>query len=253
MRILTKFKDDEHNTRTETVLMMMVGGGSAGGIHGAHMGPGVKISYTTADKRRENIPWIEYQDSKRGISTTYLSSSTAPESAAKLPRFEMQCVDCHNRPAHTFESAEQAIDAALLRGEIPSSLPFAKKVGVALISKPYETADQAQREITDGFVGYYRQEHPQVSNSQTSAIQVAARSLIQSYGRNVFPDLKVTWNTYTNHLGHTDSPGCFRCHDGDHTSPEKKAITQDCSVCHEALAVEETDPEILKALGLLGR
>src|SRR5580704_6885189 len=38
LRIHSAFKDDEANTRTETVLMMMVGGGSAGGIHGAHMG-----------------------------------------------------------------------------------------------------------------------------------------------------------------------------------------------------------------------
>jgi hypothetical protein len=62
----------------------------------------------------------------------------------------------------------------------------------------------------------------------------------------------VTWGTYPNHLGHTDNPGCFRCHDGDHTtqSNEPKAINQDCSTCHEVIASEEASPEALSAIGL---
>jgi hypothetical protein len=37
------FNDDEANSPVQTVLMMYVGGGRSGGIHGAHMGPGVGI------------------------------------------------------------------------------------------------------------------------------------------------------------------------------------------------------------------
>ena len=70
------------------------------------------------------------------------------------------------------------------------------------------------------------------------------------YGHNVFPDLKVTWGTYPNNLGHTDFPGCFRCHDENHATSDKKTITQDCTTCHKALAVEETAPDVLKTLGL---
>ena len=62
LRILTKYKDDEANTRTETVLTMMVGGGRSGGIHGAHMGPGVTIRYAAQDKKRQTIPWVEYRN-----------------------------------------------------------------------------------------------------------------------------------------------------------------------------------------------
>jgi hypothetical protein len=59
----------------------------------------------------------------------------------------------------------------------------------------------------------------------------------------VFPDLKVTWGTYANNLGHTDFPGCFRCHDGSHSTVDKKmTITQDCNTCHEPLAIEEANP-----------
>ena len=44
--------------------------------------------------------------------------------------------------------------------------------------------------------------------------------------------MKVTFGTYTNHIGHTDAPGCFRCHDDDHTTKDGKAIGQDCETCH---------------------
>jgi hypothetical protein len=67
----------------------------------------------------------------------------------------------------------------------------------------------------------------------------------------VFPDLKVTWGTYPNNLGHMDDPGCFRCHDDGHATASKKAITQDCGSCHQSLAVDEASPEILKTLDVV--
>ena len=39
----------------------------------------------------------------------------------------MQCIDCHNRPAHTFQLPERAIDRAMSFGDISPTLPFAKK------------------------------------------------------------------------------------------------------------------------------
>ena len=42
-------------------------------------------------------------------------------------------------------------------------------------------------------------------------------------------------------------------HDDSHATADKKTITQDCSACHQALAVEETSPEILKTLGVSER
>jgi hypothetical protein len=74
--------------------------------------------------------------------------------------------------------------------------------------------------------------------------------LIAVYSGNVFPDLKVGWGTYVNNLGHMDYPGCFRCHDDSHATADKRTIPQDCATCHNAIAVEESSPEILKSLGL---
>jgi hypothetical protein len=62
--------------------------------------------------------------------------------------------------------------------------------------------------------------------------------------------MNVTWGTYPNHIGHEDTPGCFRCHDEEHVGPDGRTITQDCSACHEILAMEEPDPPILAELGM---
>jgi hypothetical protein len=83
---------------------------------------------------------------------------------------------------------------------------------------------------------------------------MAGQAILAIYNRNVFPDLKVTWGTYPNNLGHTDSPGCFRCYDGSHTTANgKETISQDCGACHQLLAMQDSSPEILKTLGLWDR
>ena len=73
--------------------------------------------------------------------------------------------------------------------------------------------------------------------------------LVRIYDTNVFPDLRVSWGTYPNNLGHDAFPGCFRCHDDEHKTADGKTITQDCGACHEAVAIEESSPEVLKTLG----
>jgi len=67
---------------------------------------------------------------------------------------------------------------------------------------------------------------------------------------NAFPDMKVTWGTHPNHIGHMSYPGCFRCHDGDHVAQNGKSLTQDCAVCHNLLAVDEAKPKVLADLGI---
>ncbi len=247
---LPKFKDDESNTRNETVVMMLVGGGRFGGIHGTHLGAGVHISYIAADKKRETIPWVEYRNDKTGAVRTYTSAGAKPDSTLKMSRYEMQCVDCHNRPAHTFETPDRAVDEAMDSGQVPSALPFIKKKALELIKAEYKTEAEADRQIPAGLASFYRQKYPDISGTRGSEIASAGRVLFGIYRRNVFPDLKVSWGTYANNLGHADYPGCFRCHDGAHATSDQKSISQDCGACHLALAVEETSPEILKTLGL---
>ena len=113
LRVYSGFTDDEKNTPTQTVLTMLVGGGRSGGIHGAHMGPGVHIRYAATDKKRQTIPWVEYRNSGTGAARAYFAAGVQPESIRPLPTFEMQCVDCHNRAAHSFEAPGRAVDGAM--------------------------------------------------------------------------------------------------------------------------------------------
>jgi hypothetical protein len=240
LRVITKFKDDEANTRTETVLMMLIGG-----IHRAHMGPGVHIRYGASDKKRQNIPWVEYGNSFSGVTRRYVASGVATAT------FEMQCVDCHNRPAHAFEVPDRALDKAIASGKLlDGRLPFVKKIGLDLIKGDYRTEQEAEQKITTGLASFYQQKYSKIYGEWSGNIRNAGYALTVIYKRNVFPDLKVGWGTYPNNLGHADYPGCFRCHDDSHATADKKTITQDCGACHQALAVEETSPEILKTLGV---
>jgi NapC/NirT cytochrome c family, N-terminal region len=248
LRVTSKFQADESNSRTETVLTMLVGGGglengSGGGIHGAHMGPGVHIRYAAADKKRQTIPWVEYRDAR--ATRTYLAGD-----ATGLPVFEMQCVDCHTRAAHRFEDPDRAVDQALAGGQIAATLPFVKKTGVGLIQANYQTDAEAAQKIPEGLGAFYTRAYPDVAARRAPEIQAAAGALLAIYQRNVFPDLKVTWGTYLDNLGHVDSPGCFRCHDGGHTTASGQAITQDCDACHKVVAVDEASPEVLKSTGI---
>lgn len=249
LRVIQKYNDDEGNSPVESVLMMKVGGGPTGGIHGAHMGPGVHIRYAASDKKRQTIPRVELE--KDGRKQTFLAADTKPDAAAGLPVFEMQCADCHNRAGHSFQTPDAAIDRAIAAGRIAPSLPFVKKVGLDLIKATYSSQDDAVQKIQAGLTAFYRSKYGELWSSQSNDVQRAGQALAAAYGHNVFPDLKVTWDTYPNNLGHTDDPGCFRCHDGNHsTADQKAAIGQDCSSCHDLLAVDEASPAVLKTLGL---
>jgi hypothetical protein len=139
--------------------------------------------------------------------------------SATGPTRKMDCTDCHNRSGHDFETPESAVDRAIANGLLERSRPFARRDGVAALK------DQSR---LDG--------QPQ-----------PLRRLLEE---NVFPNMSVSWGTYPNNTGHETFPGCFRCHDGQHVSKTGESISQDCASCHELVAVEEQNPQILKDLGL---
>ncbi len=247
LRVISSYKEDEANTISYTVLRMR--GGNTGGIHGAHFGPGIEIHYRAADPKRQNIPWVEYRNKNTGESTTYLAQDAKANAVRSLPRFEMQCTDCHNRPAHTFELAERAVDRALHAGLIPVSLPYVKKKSLEILKTQYVSREDAGKKIAALLAAYYQHEYPDLYMKHSADIVRAGNALRDIYNRNIFPEMNVDWGTYLNNIGHTDFPGCFRCHDEAHVAGQK-SITQNCEACHQMLAVDEAAPEILKTLGM---
>jgi hypothetical protein len=239
MRIISKFKDDETNTRTQSVLIMNVGGGRFGGIHGAHMGPGVEIRYR-ADAKRQTISTVEYTNSETHETRIY-----KPAKDTGGDEFVMQCADCHNRQGHAFEQTDEAVDNAMAAGDIPIGLPFARKTAVEILK-----AASAPDGIPAEFSAFYKQKYPDVATKRSADIDKAGKVIQALYERNVYPELGVKWGTYPSNLGHAENAGCFRCHDESHATAAKKTISQDCSVCHNPLAVDEPNPAVLKTLGL---
>jgi NapC/NirT cytochrome c family, N-terminal region len=252
--VRTKFGDDEKTTPSTTVLVLKIGGLAASGavgIHGHHQGAEDRISFVTTDDRRAVIPKVTFRGPD-GTSVEYVSEDAkiSPADLAKGVVRTMDCVDCHNRPSHTFELPERALDRALEQGLVSRELPYVKKKAVELLRAEYKDRETAQRQIGEGLAEFYRTSYPEVYRQQRAALEGTATAVEAIYLRNVYPDLKLTWGTHPNHLGHEDTLGCFRCHDESHKAPGGRAITQDCNACHTILAQDEANPKVLADLGL---
>ena len=145
---------------------------------------------------------------------------------------------------------ERALDKALASGRIDRTLPLIKREGLALLQAEYATVEAAAVAIPESLEEFFRRNHPTVLDTQRSAVERAGSELAAIYRRNVFPDMRVTWGTYPDHSGHTDFPGCFRCHGADLTTEDRTAVSIECDACHRILAFHETDPSVIDELGL---
>jgi len=241
----TLYEQDEKNTELKNVLLLRVGGIQGRGSSGIHwhVDPGVKIRYRS-DEKRETIYDVELTRADGNVEL--FKNGEVPEDAAAWRT--MDCLDCHNRPTHTYKLPNREIDDALRENRIDKTLPFIKREGMRILQQQYESHDDARIKIAAELETFYREKYPEVSKEHADAIKQAATALGDIYSWNVFPQMKVTWGTYPNHLGHEDFTGCFRCHDDEHETADGKAISQDCDTCHTLLALEEKSPEILEQL-----
>jgi len=252
--VRTKYADDEQNTPSTSVLVLKIGGRSwqgSTGIHGRHLDSQARITYLATGGRRQVIPKVSYLDDN-GKTVEFESSEVkpTPEELAKGERRSMDCMDCHNRPSHTFEMPERAVDRAMASGAIHPELPFVKKKAVELLRAEYPDRKTAERRIPDELSAFYKEKYPAAYAAHRAAVETAGQQIAAIYLRNVFPEMKVTWGTYPNNIGHEDFLGCFRCHDDNHKSRDGRTITQDCNACHTVLAMDESNPKVLADLGL---
>ena len=140
----------------------------------------------------------------------------------------MDCLDCHTRPSHRFLSPDEAVDTALHDGLLDPAVPWLKSNVVAVLVQPYQTTDEALQKIAASLRAAY---------PNLAGIDAVVTEAQQIYQQNFFPEMKVNWQTHPDNIGHKNSNGCFRCHDGNHKSSEGKAIASDnCNECHVILA-----------------
>jgi nitrate/TMAO reductase-like tetraheme cytochrome c subunit len=247
--VKSSFADDEKNTETQSVVLLHLGGldglSHLTGIHGVHLG---HIEYVATDPTRTTIPWVEKRNADG--SETVFATPDAGNGVPKGERRVMDCIDCHNRAAHTFVTAEEAINRAMAEGVISPDLPWVHKKGLELLNGNYASEADAGQKIPAALQAFYSSQHSDVTATKSAQIKAAADELVTLYSQNVFPYMKVTWGTHPNHIGHMSYPGCFRCHDGSHNAKDGKSITNDCAACHNLVAIDEPNPKQLTEIGM---
>jgi hypothetical protein len=238
IKTVRTYADDEKNTETVTSLRLHIGGvnrmgQSATGIHW-HVSAMNRIEYITTDEKRQVIPYVKLDDGK-GHVQEFFAEGVSDAQALKGERRVLDCIDCHNRPSHTFAfSAERAVDEALAAGGFDATLPFIRREAVKALGASYADKAAALEGIQRALTAFYRDSHPGAPREAVARAVATAQHLFE---RNVFPAMRVGWGTYANNVGHNDPapspfPGCFRCHDDSHRTRDGKVISQDCGLCH---------------------
>lgn len=247
-RTFHAYLSDKTNTPFSVRMTIKVGGGDpthgpVGGIHW-HMNVGNKVEYIAAkrkngvwvpDPSRQQIPWVRLINGQGVVTDYHVRNFTN-----NISQFEIRtvdCMDCHNRPAHTFQSPNDAVNLAIylgtrnpgMTGTLDRSMPWIKSNAVYTLTQNYTNETEALQNIATTLADFY-------SNDPRTSHAIAA--VQQIYKDNFFPAMKANWSKYPNNIGHKDWPGCFRCHDGEHkTEDNKRSIkASDCNTCHTILA-----------------
>jgi nitrate/TMAO reductase-like tetraheme cytochrome c subunit len=231
-RSYVHFLSDKNNTPYTVRLSLRVGGGQSGqgffgGIHW-HMNVANKVEYYASDPQRQTIPWIRMTSLSNGEVRVYRSPDFKGNPPAGAIRV-MDCIDCHNRPAHAFDTANEAVEIDMALGKISTALPYIKRTAVEALTAKYADVNQALEGIATTLRAKYHE-------GDELAPTIAAAQRI--YQENFFPQMRSDWRTYPNNIGHKDWPGCFRCHDNKHhTADGQESIrSSDCNACHSILA-----------------
>lgn len=240
LKTFSHYSYDEQNTLRSTRMLLNVGGGDpatgpAAGIHW-HMNLANEVTFIAADDHRQIIPWVRVKD-RQGNVTEYVDRNRPPSSElmAKAEGRRMDCIDCHNRPAHAYLPPDVAVDQSFAAGRLDNSLPYLKREAIAALSKPYNTTDEALSSISSSLDHFYRSYYTDLYSSKNESIKSGIKEIQRIFQTYFFPEMKTDWQTHPNNIGHLYSSGCFRCHDGEHVSSSGKVIRNDCNICHTVI------------------
>jgi nitrate/TMAO reductase-like tetraheme cytochrome c subunit len=243
------FLSDKKNSSYTARMLLHVNksapGSPLGGIHW-HVNTMEKVEYYAIDDKRQDIPWMRVTNVKDGTAKVFRVDSFKGEPPADRIRV-MDCIDCHNRPAHTFPTANESVEKALAAGSLSLKLPNIKRVAVqAMLQKEITTDAGAAQKISDFIRAKY------TDPALAAEVSGAVAQVQKIYSASIFPERKADWRVYPNNIGHKDWPGCFRCHDDKHkTAGGQKVRSSDCNSCHVIIAQGKgAELESLSAKGL---
>jgi len=203
------------------------------GIHW-HINPDVKIEYISSDDKRQTIPWVKYTNLATGKEIIFENDEDKiePEKLNSFELREVDCIDCHNRPAHVYNNPNKVLNVYISNNKIDRTIPFIKNVGVQALETYARSHKTAKDDISKYVKGFYKSNYPDVALNKAKQLDTAIEHFTSIYKRNYFSEMKVSWKEYPINIGHMHSPGCYRCHDGKHVSKEGKVISNDCKICH---------------------
>lgn len=231
VRTYTHFLSDATNTEYSASLMLRVGGGAAhrGPVEGIHWHTSKdhRVEYLATDPLRLKIPWVRLTDQDGKVTEFRSPGFTNTVNPAEIR--VMDCIDCHNRPAHRYETPNESVDNAIALGTLDRTLLSVRSNATQILTAEYSTKSDAFAQITAKVQEAWPNDPRNATTTET---------LKGIYERTFFPEMKANWRAYPEHIGHKDWPGCVRCHDDKHASTDGSRVIgfKDCSQCHVLLA-----------------
>ena len=229
---------DEENTCWEIDMLLNTGGGNpalgqSSGIHW-HINPDIQIDYITTNEKRSSIPRVIMTNLKTGEQVIYNDEDEpfAENEAEFSEKRTMDCIDCHNRPSHIYRDPSKFTNIALAAGQMDTILPMIKQAAVEACIQEYETTEEALEGVAAQLQSFYQDNYPEVIEKNPAALEKSITGLQNAFSQNMFPEMKVRWEYYPEHIGHMISEGCYRCHDGNHVSESGQTISNKCDDCH---------------------
>lgn len=242
LREIRTFASDQSNTPSSIFLTLKTGGGTQreGLGRGIHWHIENQVFYLAVDSAEQEIPFVRViQDDGALIDFVELGSSV---NAAEIDTGSLQamdCITCHNRITHLVPKPEDAVDEMLARGTISPLIPEIRRKSLEALHIPIETKS-AGLEGIESLLTYYQINYPDYYAVNNELIAAAIDALLDYYRISVFPEQKSDWDSHKDNLGHRDSPGCFRCHDGEHLNDQNQAIRLECNLCHSIPVVAKS-------------
>ena len=234
LREIHRYETDLSNTPISIYMTLKTGGGTEreGLGRGIHWHILNQVFYYPVDPEEQEIPYIQVIEDD-GSTTEYISIDGGFDPAGIAPDDlkQMDCITCHNRITHLILHPVDLVDQLLSRQQISTDIPEIRLKAVEVFSAEYSTVELALNGIA-GLDDYYRVNYPDFYAEFSSLVNQAIRILQESYETSVYPEQKADWNSHPTNVGHKDSPGCFRCHDGKHLDAQQQAIRLECNLCH---------------------
>ncbi len=247
LKIITHYDSDRNNTKRYTALLLKIGGpeavgARAGGIHW-HVSKGNRVTFISEKGERKDIPWVRFErGAEPPVEYRFTGRKITSEETAAAPKRTMECVDCHNRPTHVYRTAAEELDDMLSLWPQLQKVPYLKKASGEVLARRFDEAAIRSNEVGRALLAWYRARPEE--QTDPALLKQAAERVQEIYSRNVWPRMDINWGTYVNHIGHTSSPGCLRCHGNNHITADGKAVRADCRLCHTILALDEEKPPL---------